>query len=52
MFSLFIFFNYQKHDSFAKSLVAQLTPLGVSNGEVQCSNPPLPHCNYRIIKNK
>jgi hypothetical protein len=34
---------------FAKSLVAQLSPLGVSNGDIQGSNTPSP--NYQI-KNK
>ena len=32
------------------SLVAQLAPNGISNGDIQGSNPPPP--NYRIIKNE
>ena len=44
------YFNYGS--KIVKSLVAQLTLLGVSNRDIQGSNPPSPSCNYQIIKNK
>ena len=42
------FFTFQGVD--AKCLVAELTPLGVSNRGIQSSNPPSP--NYQIKKRK
>jgi len=43
---------YFNHGSkIVKSLAAQLTLLGVSNRDIQGSNPPSPSCNYQIIKN-
>ena len=44
----YILFSTKKKNT--KSLVAQVTSLGVSNGDVQGLNPSSP--NYWIIKNK
>ena len=47
-----IFFSFPLSNIFlspAKNLVDQLAPLGVSNGDVQGSNPPHPYFNYMYI---